>query len=67
MVIVIYNNNKNRSIMIVMKNRRMLKINKFVKHGFFLPNVIYLFSRERLFPHISVANITTFPSTTLKS
>ena len=35
MVIVIYDNDKNRSIVIVMKNRRMLKTNKFVKNGFF--------------------------------
>ena len=46
--------------------KKRLKINKIVK-SMFSRNPIYPLPREGLFPHISVATITTFPGTSLIS
>ena len=46
--------------------KKRLKINKIVK-SMFSRNPIYPLPLEGLFPHISVATITTFPGTSLIS
>ena len=48
------------------KKKKRLKINKIVK-SMFSRNPIYPLPREGLFPHISVATITTFPGKSLIS
>ena len=52
---------------IMIKTPEMLKINKIVKSVCFQVIPYIPLPREGLFPHISVATITTFPGTSLIS
>ena len=56
---------KTNTMKIIVKNRKILKIDKLV--CIFLRNPIYPLPREGLFLHISVATITKFPGTSLIS